>query len=83
MGALTCRDENRWGICAKLSRIFDWKPLKVLKLLAIEDHALVREGLLQTLGKLEPGIVCIGAQDAEEGLRLLELDGSDSYPVPA
>ncbi|MEK7736355.1 MAG: hypothetical protein AAB319_01140 [Pseudomonadota bacterium] len=55
----------------------------MLKLLAIEDHALVREGLLQTLGKLEPGIVCIGAQDAEEGLRLLELDGSDSYPVPA
>ena len=53
----------------------------MLKLLAIEDHALVREGLLQTLGKLEPGIVCIGAQDAEEGLRLLELDGSDSYDL--
>ncbi len=53
----------------------------MLKLLAIEDHALVREGLLQTLGKLEPGIVCVGAQDAEEALRLLELDGGDDYDL--
>lgn len=53
----------------------------MLKLLAIEDHALVREGLLQTLRKLERGIVCVGAQDAEEALRLLELDGGDDYDL--
>lgn len=53
----------------------------MLKLLVIEDHALVREGLLQTLSKLEPGIVCVGAQDAEEALRLLELDGGDDYDL--
>ena len=53
----------------------------MLKLLVIEDHALVREGLLQTLVKLEPGIVCVGAQDAEEGLRLLEPDGGESFDL--
>jgi len=53
----------------------------VLRLLVIEDHALVREGLLQALGKLERGIVCVGAQDAEEALWLLESDGDDDYDL--
>lgn len=41
----------------------------MLKLLVVEDHALVREGLLQTLRKLERGVVCNGVRDAEEADR--------------
>jgi DNA-binding NarL/FixJ family response regulator len=44
----------------------------VLKLLVIEDHALVREGLLQTLRGLEDEVNADGAPDADEALRLLE-----------
>lgn len=46
------------------------------KLLIVEDHALVREGLLQSLQKLERGVECRGAADAEEALRWLESDGA-------
>jgi DNA-binding NarL/FixJ family response regulator len=46
----------------------------VLKILVVEDHALVREGLLQTLRGLEEGVEAIGAQDADEALRKLEAD---------
>lgn len=53
----------------------------MLKLLVIEDHALVREGLLQTLGKLKRGIACVGARDAGEALRLLALDDGDEYDL--
>ncbi|MBL8405645.1 MAG: DNA-binding response regulator, partial [Dechloromonas sp.] len=28
----------------------------MLKLLVVEDHALVREGLVRLLGQLEPGV---------------------------
>jgi len=49
----------------------------MLKLLVVEDHALVREGLLQTLRKLERGVVCTGVRDAEEALALLDAGGDD------
>ena len=49
----------------------------MLKLLVVEDHALVREGLLQTLRKLERGVTCTGVRDAEEALDLLEAAGDD------
>lgn len=49
----------------------------MLKLLVVEDHALVREGLLQTLRKLERGVVCTGVRDAEEALELLAAAGDD------
>lgn len=52
----------------------------MLKLLVIEDHTLVREGLLQAVRKLEQGVVCIGAADAEEALQLLE-EGGDDYDL--
>lgn len=52
----------------------------MLKLLVVEDHALVREGLLQTLRKLERGIVCTGARDAEEALRFLD-EAADGYDL--
>jgi DNA-binding NarL/FixJ family response regulator len=43
----------------------------MLKLLVIEDHALVREGLLQALKGLEDDVVTLGAADADSGLELL------------
>jgi DNA-binding NarL/FixJ family response regulator len=46
----------------------------VLKLLVIEDHALVREGLMLALRGIEEGAEVLGAQDAEEGLKLLETN---------
>lgn len=48
----------------------------VLKLLVVEDHALVREGLLQTLRGLEPETTIIGAENADEALQVLE-SGAD------
>lgn len=52
-----------------------------MKLLVVEDHALVREGLMQTLRKLEREVVCTGVRDAEEVLQLLEKDGADEYDL--
>lgn len=46
----------------------------MLKLLVIEDHALVREGLMLALRAIEEGAEVLGAQNAEEGLRLLETE---------
>ena len=44
----------------------------MLKVLIIEDHALVREGLLLAMRSLEADTETMGAQDADEGLHLLE-----------
>ena len=49
----------------------------MLKLLVVEDHALVREGLLQTLRKLDRGVACTGVSDAEEAIALLEKSNED------
>jgi DNA-binding NarL/FixJ family response regulator len=46
----------------------------MLKFLVIEDHALVREGLLQALKAIEPGASALGAADAEAGVALLEAN---------
>ncbi|HTY03299.1 MAG TPA: response regulator transcription factor [Rhodocyclaceae bacterium] len=43
----------------------------MLKFLVIEDHALVREGLLQALKGIESDVVALGAADADAGLELL------------
>jgi DNA-binding NarL/FixJ family response regulator len=45
--------------------------LPMIKILVIEDHALVREGLLQTLQSLEDDVVTLGAADADAGLEIL------------
>lgn len=52
----------------------------MLKLLVVEDHALVREGLLQTLRKLDRGVACTGVPDAEAALALLEK-GNEDYDL--
>lgn len=51
----------------------------MLKLLVIEDHALVREGLLQALKSLEADVVTLGAADAEAGLEA--LTGNDDVDL--
>lgn len=43
----------------------------MLKILVIEDHALVREGLLQALKVLDDEVETMGAQDADGALALL------------
>lgn len=44
----------------------------MLKVLIIEDHTLVREGLLLAIRSLEDGAQTLGAPDADAGLALLE-----------
>ena len=51
-----------------------------MNILIVEDHALVREGLLHTLKKLGPDVICVGAQNAEEAMALLE-DSSKNYAL--
>lgn len=43
-----------------------------MRILIVEDHALVREGLLIALRSLTPGAVTIGAPDALEAVKVLE-----------
>jgi DNA-binding NarL/FixJ family response regulator len=45
-----------------------------LRLLVIDDHAMVREGLLLILRRLGPNVVQYEAHDAESALLLLETE---------
>ncbi len=47
----------------------------MLKLLVVEDHALVREGLVRLLGQIEPGAQALEATDFEAALNVLENEG--------
>jgi len=49
----------------------------MLKILVVDDHALVREGLMQTLDQLEGEVVCVGAQDADAALQELQSQDYD------
>lgn len=42
------------------------------KILIVEDHALVREAMAQSLSRLEPGVECIEAANGDEALAVLE-----------
>lgn len=46
----------------------------LLRLLVVEDHGLVREGLLQTLRKLSPRLKLFEAEDAEGALHVVEQE---------
>jgi DNA-binding NarL/FixJ family response regulator len=48
-----------------------------LKVLVVEDHALVREGLLATLQSLGRTVQITGAADANEAIAYLERDDCD------
>lgn len=47
----------------------------LLRLLVIDDHAMVREGLQQILRKLGPNVVQYEAEGAESALLLIETEG--------
>lgn len=49
----------------------------MLKLLVVEDHALVREGLLATLKNLGEETQTFGVADANEATRVLEVEDID------
>ena len=51
----------------------------MLKLLVVEDHALVREGLVRLLVQLEPGAVVLESPDFESALAL--LDSEDEFDL--
>lgn len=42
------------------------------KILIVEDHALVREAMAQSLSRLEPGVECVEAATGDEALAVLE-----------
>ena len=47
----------------------------MLKLLVVEDHALVREGLVRLLGQIEEGVSVKESADLEAALTLLDNEG--------
>lgn len=47
----------------------------MLKLLVVEDHALVREGLVRLLAQVEDGVQVAEAADFETALQALDVDG--------
>jgi DNA-binding NarL/FixJ family response regulator len=47
----------------------------------VEDHTLVREAMAQTLSRLEPGVECVEARDADDALARLARDGSFDLAV--
>src|SRR5574343_194390 len=51
------------------------KGVVMLKLLVVEDHALVREGLVRLLGQVEPGVTVQEAADFETALNVLDDEG--------
>lgn len=50
------------------------EEIDLLKVLIVEDHALVREGLLLAMCGLEEGTETLGAQDADAGIKQLEAN---------
>ena len=44
------------------------------KILIVDDHALVREAMAQSLARLQPGLVCLEASSADQALACLEAD---------
>jgi len=46
----------------------------VSKILIVEDHALVREAMAQSLAHLQPGLSCVEASSADQALAWLEAD---------
>ncbi len=47
----------------------------MLKLLVVEDHALVREGLVRLLGQSEEGVTVFESADFESALNVLDNEG--------
>lgn len=45
------------------------------RILIVEDHALVREAMAQSLARLQPGLECVEASSADEALACLDAGG--------
>lgn len=48
-----------------------------MKMLVVEDHALVREAMAQTLMRLDAAVVCVEASDGETALQRLDEGSFD------
>jgi two-component system, NarL family, nitrate/nitrite response regulator NarL len=44
------------------------------RLLIIDDHPLIREGMIAAISRLLPGVEVFGAGSAEDGLSMLDID---------
>src|SRR5574343_1787139 len=51
------------------------KGVVMLKLLVVEDHALVREGLVRLLAQMERGVEVLERADFESALNVLDNEG--------
>ena len=51
------------------------------KILIVDDHALVREAMAQSLARLQPGLVCVEASSADQALACLEADAGIDLAV--
>lgn len=49
----------------------------MIRVLVVEDHALVREGLVEALRELQPGAVAVGAAEGNEAMGLLDAEKFD------
>src|SRR5574343_614606 len=59
--------------------MLNYRPVEreglMLKLLVVEDHALVREGLVRLLGQVETGVEVRESADFESALTVLDSEG--------
>jgi DNA-binding NarL/FixJ family response regulator len=53
----------------------------MLKLLVVEDHALVREGLVRLLGQVEAGAKVYESADFESALNVLDGEGEGDFDL--
>ncbi|WP_281178483.1 response regulator [Thauera butanivorans] len=51
------------------------------RILIVEDHALVREAMAQSLARLQAGLVCVEASSADQALACLDADGDIDLAV--
>lgn len=51
--------------------------IAVLRTLVVDDHALIRDLLMQTLRQMDDDVVCSGAQNADEALKRLDVEDYD------
>lgn len=67
-----------WGrIALNCLKDLYWNWEKRVKILVVEDHVLVREGLLTTLKAMGQDVLTVGAADASEAIAHLEQDDID------
>lgn len=60
------------GILARFVVVLTGLGGAVARILIVEDHALVREAMSQTVSRIEPGSECMEASSAAEALSMLE-----------